>query len=45
MTEKTVSFAMVATGEGIMNKYYAALAEIDYDESKTTTELAGAYLC
>ena len=27
-----------------MKNYYAALAEIYYDESKTMTELAGAYV-
>ncbi len=41
---KTVSFATLATGEEIMKNYYAALMEIDYNEAKTTTELAGAYV-
>ena len=41
---KTVSFATVATGEEIRKKYYAALAEIDYDEVKTTKELRVAYV-
>ena len=40
-TGKTVSFAMIATCEAIMNNYYAALANIFYEEGKTTKELTG----
>ncbi len=41
---KTVLFATAVTGDEIRKNYYAASAEIDYDEAKTTTELAGAYV-
>ncbi len=37
-------FDTVVTGEEMMDNCYAALEEIDYDERKTMSELAGAYV-